>query len=582
MILGDLMSTICPLCGRPKDPKKMYCEYCEYVLCEICNQNLSRGYCAVCGKLICDNDSIMVGYARVCKECLKINPNLGDPHYLKEYIETKRRFLPKTTKKLVKIYRKRGYLPLEDHVYLHVGLDDIDSPYGMCTTYVGAVLFEKLLSFGRPMDYPLLVRLNPNIPMKTRGNAAVALRFKIPRNALNNVKREVLNTIEKHSHTFFPKTQPSVTIYVTPEYRIHNILFEIYEQAVHDILPTRMVLEELDKLDYGEIEIYAPENKKIRGITGSVAAIGAVFKDYTYELIAYRLPGRSSQPRKIDISSVREMDQKFRMFTFDNISNGRLLIAPTGPDPVLFGIRGDYPEKLLDAFKIIKHEPISKWCIFRTNQGTHEHVLAIKDINDARPFQTIKYIGKVVKIMQKKEKTIIHTSCQGFNIENYTYKIQKELRKVASLLMRNDEVIVIGNIVERKNNNLKINVEEIIIINLFPLVESKNPICPSCGRRLKKKDVRTYYCPRCRRKYDNIKKILILNRRKALFEKKRYETPPQAHRHLTLPTKRMFYRAKKLSGLFKPYFVIPITGDSKKELSASAIKNYIDTLDINM
>jgi tRNA(Ile2)-agmatinylcytidine synthase len=52
-----------------------------------------------------------------------------------------------------------------------IGLDDTDSKEGMCTTYLAAVLIEKLAAFARVEGYPLLVRLNPNIIYKTRGNA---------------------------------------------------------------------------------------------------------------------------------------------------------------------------------------------------------------------------------------------------------------------------------------------------------------------------------------------------------------------------------------------------------------------------
>lgn len=58
---------------------------------------------------------------------------------------------------------------------LHIGLDDTDSPNGMCTTYLGALLYRELSRFGEPVDLPKLIRLNPNIPYKTRGNGAVSL-----------------------------------------------------------------------------------------------------------------------------------------------------------------------------------------------------------------------------------------------------------------------------------------------------------------------------------------------------------------------------------------------------------------------
>ena len=64
---------------------------------------------------------------------------------------------------------------------IHLGIDDIDSLKGGCTTHLAALLVQSLsevegLSF---LDYPNLVRLNPNIPWKTRGNGAVCFRLHV-------------------------------------------------------------------------------------------------------------------------------------------------------------------------------------------------------------------------------------------------------------------------------------------------------------------------------------------------------------------------------------------------------------------
>src|SRR5712692_3071013 len=61
-----------------------------------------------------------------------------------------------------------------------LGLDSTDSLLGGCTTHVATLLVEELLELGAEFtDYPHLIRLNPNIPFKTRGNGAVSLNFKL-------------------------------------------------------------------------------------------------------------------------------------------------------------------------------------------------------------------------------------------------------------------------------------------------------------------------------------------------------------------------------------------------------------------
>ena len=59
---------------------------------------------------------------------------------------------------------------------LHIGIDDTDSLDGGCTTW----LITEIISELSDLDLiapPRLVRLNPNIPWKTRGNGALALVF---------------------------------------------------------------------------------------------------------------------------------------------------------------------------------------------------------------------------------------------------------------------------------------------------------------------------------------------------------------------------------------------------------------------
>src|SRR5213593_4918130 len=64
---------------------------------------------------------------------------------------------------------------------LWIGVDDTDSLRGMCTTFLAAELVRDLTRDFDLVGYPRLVRLNPNIPWKTRGNAAVCLAIGVGR-----------------------------------------------------------------------------------------------------------------------------------------------------------------------------------------------------------------------------------------------------------------------------------------------------------------------------------------------------------------------------------------------------------------
>src|SRR2546427_234208 len=58
---------------------------------------------------------------------------------------------------------------------LWIGVDDTDSLRGMCTTFLATEIVRDLTADFDLIGYPRLVRLNPNIPWKTRGNGAICL-----------------------------------------------------------------------------------------------------------------------------------------------------------------------------------------------------------------------------------------------------------------------------------------------------------------------------------------------------------------------------------------------------------------------
>ncbi|MGN6624667.1 MAG: DNA-binding protein, partial [Candidatus Nitrosocosmicus sp.] len=82
---------------------------------------------------------------------------------------------------------------------LHIGFDDTDSTLGRCTTHLAYTIVDILIKKFKVsfVDFPLLIRLNPNIPIKTRGNGAVCLRIK--GKDYEKIKAEILYIIERYS-----------------------------------------------------------------------------------------------------------------------------------------------------------------------------------------------------------------------------------------------------------------------------------------------------------------------------------------------------------------------------------------------
>src|SRR5882762_10070360 len=119
----------------------------------------------------------------------------------------------------------------------HIGIDDTDSEMGGCTTYTAAVLFQELFSRGfKPSDFPWLVRLNPNIPWKTRGNGALAIHFFVDEEQIEGVQRIAMETVEKTTVASDHGTDPAVAFLSG---QVPEALREYSTRALHDVLSVR-------------------------------------------------------------------------------------------------------------------------------------------------------------------------------------------------------------------------------------------------------------------------------------------------------------------------------------------------------
>ncbi|HEY3361659.1 MAG TPA: tRNA(Ile2) 2-agmatinylcytidine synthetase, partial [Methanosarcina sp.] len=116
-----------------------------------------------------------------------------------------------------------------------IGIDDTDSNEGMCTTYLGALLLDELRVYGNVETPPLLIRLNPTIPYKTRGNAAVALKLKT--NYPEKVIAHVVSRIEEFARMECEKTNPGTVFILEKDYeKLKPALRSFLEKAVRDVI----------------------------------------------------------------------------------------------------------------------------------------------------------------------------------------------------------------------------------------------------------------------------------------------------------------------------------------------------------
>lgn len=438
-------------------------------------------------------------------------------------------------------------------VLLHIGIDDTDSPRTGCTTYVGSLLVERLLKLGVYfVDYPNIVRLNPNVPWKTRGNGTVCLRFLAGENLLDKIQNITLEILDEQSDLSYPRTDPGVVFYrgeVTSE--ISNFAL----RAIQSLVTLREALQ-LIKVTHAEAVGY----KKRRGIIGALAAVGALLQnDHTFELIAYRHPKNRGTPRKINYMSVVKMDRITKPLTYNNIDpeTKRILITPRGPDPVLYGIRGETPEIVWKASQLLEaEEEIERWTIFRTNHGTDMHLRKVEKLSLIRPYQPIIAHGIVTNYPQTIPGGHVIFSIQDSSgeVDCAAYEPTGVFREIIRQLAPKDVVRVYGGVRPATRIHPRtINLEKIEILALVRKVKLVNPHCPTCRKRLKSMGSgKGFRCDHCGFRTEKTEKNAVETPRGIKADL--YIPPPRAQRHLTKPFSRYGLEQRRLpTKLFEPW-----------------------------
>jgi len=417
---------------------------------------------------------------------------------------------------------------------LHVGLDDTDSPEGGCTTHIIARLVEQLYKLGVTFtDYPNLLRLNPNVPWKTRGNGAVCLRFLIDDSQLEEVKQCILKEVKQNSKFDCDNTNPGVVFHkgdVPP----------IYKEFSKRVISSVVKLDDAKKVireGLGE----AVGFKNERGLIGAIAAIGGLYEgDYTFELLTYRNPDNYGTKRMLDEDSVWAMNLESGE-TYNNVDKKfrRVLIAPRGPDPVLFGIRGETAKVVWDAGRrVVSLEPITRWVIFRSNQGTDNHLKNLHKINELQPMTPAKASGKV----SKKSWTItgghvfFTLQDETGEIDCAAYEPTGNFRENVRMLIPEDRVTAYGGVRNDKEKPT-LNLEKLEITLLAKNVQYVNPRCPTCRGSMESMGMdKGYRCRHCGYRDGKLVKVPKIFDRE--LEIGMFFPQPGAQRHLSKPSVR--------------------------------------------
>ena len=416
----------------------------------------------------------------------------------------------------------------------HIGIDDTDSRTSGCTTYTAALLFEELCCRGyKPADYPWLVRLNPNIPWKTRGNGALAIHLALEKGEIDSVRDTATHVVENTSDFSSPSTDPALVFLLGP---MSDSLRDFSNRALHDVISVREAKSVAERIGATTHLL-----KGARGLVGSLAAIGAGLdrQDHTFEIIAYRGRENWGTPRRVDLDSVRKMDESHGDRTFHNVDpqTGRVLVCPHGPDPVLLGVRGEGPRSVLEAFREVKvNERIERIMIFRTNQGTDAHLTRARRVVELEAHQSAVVTGRVETVPRvlRGGHVLFGLSDGSGLIDCAVYAPTGSLNMGARELLPGDKVRVYGGCRKRPDGSVMLNLERLDVVQLTHAFRQESPRCSDCGGRCESMGKgQGFRCKRCGLRLPTAPRDIFPVERK--FSGTILVPPPRARRHLSRP-----------------------------------------------
>ena len=427
---------------------------------------------------------------------------------------------------------------MKNSTVIHIGIDDTDSPKGMCTTFL-AYKIVKFLEKNKVqfVDYPSLIRFNPNIPWKTRGNGAVRLSIKT--NNPKKIKNKITKFVDDYSETK-NGANPGLVFYeneiVTPSF--HKFSELALWKLISREKAKQFILE--NKID----SFYLGNGQ---GLVGAIGAIGYKFSDHTFELLSYRKKSQFGKKRIIAKDSVKNMQSVTFPETFNSydIESDRALITPHGPDPVFYGIRGENAESVVTASKIVKaNEKLDGYMVFKSNQGTSDHLKNELDVNDLRPYTSGFLVGQVCSnpIMMQGGHVFFSIRVKDKRIKCGIYKPTK-ITTIAQNLILNDKIRIGGGIRKAsKNYERVVNVEFLDVMKLAKDIRANNPSCKKCSKKMKSKGSKQgFECTKCgNRSY--VKSTSEIPRK---IQCKLYLPVMSAHRHLTRPYQRIKKRNRQ-------------------------------------
>ena len=427
---------------------------------------------------------------------------------------------------------------------MFVAVDDTDSMKGNCTTFLATEIIREFSDLDL-IGNPRLVRLNPAVPWKTRGNGALVMRFgkgvgkkrrigKIGDRDIfcydrcssfepdpEMMRERIIPHIQDHHED---ESDPGLLISVSKPSQ------SFYWRGVRTILSRDDVDPEIERIGGTTFTIGCG-----RGLIGCTCGMAWRPRDSTFELLSYRPSERWGTERIFDPFTIRDVEHGYPT-TFNSWEDRmqKVAMVPSTPCPVMYGLRGDVESDLIEASAKISTEPLERWMVFLTNQGTDDHI--IHDPKSLIPNQSYLLKGKVSSPARHIPggHVFFDISTKYGTVECGAYEPSKEFRMSLDWLDVGDEVEVMG---ELREDPRTLNLEKMHVVDAVPEWRKiSNPVCPVCSRTMGSAGSGAgFRCKKCHTRASDP----IMERVVRPMVPGWYEPPTAARRHLSKPSKRM-------------------------------------------
>lgn len=396
------------------------------------------------------------------------------------------------------------------------------------------------------IGHPELVRLNPNIPYKTRGNAALAARFghgvgrpfpvgwlagesvnayvtgrNLSRSEATDLTERAWRSTLAQARSEDPGTDPAL---VSAPRRLPAGL---YWEAVRRVVPVERV-ERLLSAHGAELRTSGSR----QGLVGAAAATAWSGAHPTWELLSYRHAGRIGAPRLVEPASVRRAEREYpELFLCTDRATRRVLIAPHTDCPILFGLRATSPARLPFAARQVRGEMPERWVIYRTNQGSGDHLRRISP-DRLGPYESAVFVGRVLEPARVGRGGHAHVALRtdtGSTVQCVAFEPTKTLPKLLARLVPGDRLRVWGG----RGADPTFRLEGVEVLSTVPRTAlGRTPRCPRCGGRTSSLgSARGYRCPRGHARLPpESRRVVPLTTPPP--RRGRYHPTPSARRHL--------------------------------------------------